>query len=485
MTAYLTDIVDGLGTARVAVVGDVMLDRFVYGDIERISPEAPVPVVKLDRTEEMLGGAGNVAANVASLGGSALLVGLIGADGAGACVRRLVSGLGGMDRLVESADRPTILKTRITARQQQVVRLDEERVGPPSAREREGLLEAATAALGEADVLLLSDYAKGVLAGDMPTRLIALARAAGRTVIVDPKGRDYARYEGADVVTPNLRELREATGMPCDGDEAVVAAGRTLIARHRLKAVVATRSEQGMTVITADDHVHLPTIAREVFDVSGAGDTVVATLACALARGVALPDAARLANAAAGIVVGKLGTSQVTRDELAAITRRQEMDESDRKIVLRHEAAAVAGRWRRQGLKVGFTNGCFDLLHPGHLSLLRQARGGCDRLVVGINTDESVQRLKGPTRPIQSELARAAVLASLGMVDLVVLFGEDTPMELIDAIRPDVLVKGADYRVDQVVGADLVQSYGGTVLLADLKDGFSTTRTVERIRLVS
>lgn len=281
MTAYLTDIVDGLGTARVAVVGDVMLDRFVYGDIERISPEAPVPVVKLDRTEEMLGGAGNVAANVASLGGSALLVGLIGADGAGACVRRLVSGLGGMDRLVESGDRPTILKTRITARQQQVVRLDEERVGPPSAREREGLLEAATAALGEADVLLLSDYAKGVLAGDMPTRLIALARAAGRTVIVDPKGRDYARYEGADVVTPNLRELREATGMPCDGDQAVVVAGRTLIARHRLKAVVATRSEQGMTVITADDHVHLPTIAREVFDVSGAGDTVVATLACA------------------------------------------------------------------------------------------------------------------------------------------------------------------------------------------------------------
>lgn len=484
MTVPFVDMIGGLDKARVAVVGDVMLDRFIYGDIDRISPEAPVPVVKLGRTEEMLGGAGNVAANVASLGGSAVLVGLVGVDASGAVVRGLVAALGPRaDRLIVSENRPTTVKTRVTARQQQILRLDSEMAGALADDERDQLVRAVEATLPDADILLLSDYAKGVLAGDMPLRLIAAAHAAGRIVIIDPKGDDYSRYQGADVVTPNLRELRDATGMPCVGDYEVVVAGRNLIERHQIRAVLATRSEQGMTIVTRDKHVHLPTTARQVFDVSGAGDTVVATLACALARGVELSDAARLANAAAGIVVGKLGTSQVTLEELAATARHQEVAQSDRKIVIRHEAKAIAERWRREGMKVGFTNGCFDLLHPGHLSLLRQARHSCDRLVVGINTDESVQRLKGPTRPVQSELARATVLASLETVDLVVLFGEETPRELIEAVRPDVLVKGADYSIDQVVGADFVQSYGGRVVLANLEVGFSTSNTIARMRL--
>ncbi len=482
MSTHLIDGVGSLSGARIGVIGDVMLDRFVYGDVERISPEAPVPVMKLAHTKEMLGGAGNVAANIASLGACVTLVGLIGNDEAGFCVCRLVQGLGAhADALVPRGGGPTTIKTRIVARHQQMLRLDDEVVAPPSAGERDRLLAAVSAALPRIDVLLLSDYAKGVLMDDMPSRLIELAQSGRKIVIIDPKGRDYGRYRGADIVTPNLRELREASGLPCDDDDSVIDAARSLITAHGIKAVVATRSEQGMTVVTADSHVHLPTIARQVFDVSGAGDTVVATLACALAAGTELETAARLANAAAGVVVGKLGTSLVTPEELASMARHQESDEADRKIVLRHEAAAVVEQWRRQGWKVGFTNGCFDLLHPGHLSLLRQARNACDRLVVGINTDDSVRRLKGESRPIQSELARAAVLASLELVDLVVLFGEDTPLALIEAIRPDVLVKGADYRVDQVVGADVVQSYGGSVLLANLKDGFSTTRTVTRI----
>lgn len=486
MTSHLIDIVGSLSGGRIGVVGDVMLDCFVYGTIERISPEAPIPVMKLDHSKDMLGGAGNVAANVAALGASVSLFGVVADDEAGFRVRRLVAEIGAdVQHLVRRDGGPTTTKTRMVVQRQQMLRLDNELVAPLSDGEARHLLGAVSEALPSLDVLLLSDYAKGVLMGDMPTRLISLARAAGKLVIVDPKGRDYSRYRGASLVTPNLRELCEAADMPCDDDDAVLAACRALLARNGVEAVVATRSERGMSLVTADSHIHLPTIAREVFDVSGAGDTAVATLACALSRGIELCDAARLANTAAGIVVGKLGTSQVTLEELAAMVRQQEVGQTDGKIVLRHEAAAIADRWQQRGLKVGFTNGCFDLLHPGHLSLLQQARAGCDRLVVGINTDESVRRLKGEARPIQSELARAAVLASLEMVDLVVLFGEDTPLALIKAIRPDVLVKGADYRVDQVVGADFVQAYGGKVMLADLKDGFSTTRTVGRMLAAS
>jgi len=483
MTAHLIELVAGLRGARLGVVGDVMLDRFVYGEIERISPEAPIPVLKHTHTREMLGGAGNVAANGAALGAQVTLAGLVGADEAGAAIRRLLAGFGeGAAALVTRTAGPTTIKTRLVARQQQMLRLDVEQVAAPDAVEWQALLDAVAGALPRLDVLLLSDYAKGVLLGDLPARIIALAAAAGVPVVVDPKGRDFARYRGARVVTPNLRELREATDLPCAGDAGVVAAARRLIADHGIGAVLATRSEAGMSVVTADTALHLPATARDLFDVSGAGDTVAAVLACALARGVSLEDAARLANVAAGIVVGKPGTAQVDPDELMATLRLQQGGATDPKIVSRHEAANAVERWRRQGSRVGFTNGCFDLLHPGHLSLLRQARQACDRLVVGLNSDESIRRLKGPDRPIQTESARAAVLACLELVDLVVLFTEDTPLELLTLLRPDLLVKGADYRLDQVVGADLVQGWGGRVLLADLADGFSTSNTVRRMR---
>ncbi|MDG5495179.1 bifunctional D-glycero-beta-D-manno-heptose-7-phosphate kinase/D-glycero-beta-D-manno-heptose 1-phosphate adenylyltransferase HldE [Niveispirillum sp. BGYR6] len=478
MNPSLADILSSLAGARVAIIGDVMLDRFIYGDIARISPEAPVPVLKYDHAREMLGGAGNVAANARSLGADVVLIGLVGEDAAGATVRRLA---GPAARLLARADGPTTVKTRMIARQQQMLRLDEEKVGPATAAEAAGLLAALDAALPDSDVILLSDYAKGVLAGDLPQQIIATAKGAGKRVIVDPKGRDFARYRGADLVTPNLNELRLASGADCEDDTGVVDAARNLLTRHALGALIVTRSEQGMSVVTADAAVHLPTMAREVFDVSGAGDTVVAMLACALARGASLPDAARLANAAAGIVVGKLGTAQVTPGEVALTLRQQDAGDIDAKIATQDEASAIAAQWRERGLRVGFTNGCFDLLHPGHLSLLRQARAACDRLIVGMNDDASVRRLKGESRPIQHQDARAAVLASLQLVDLVVPFTQDTPLELIQLVRPDVLVKGADYRIDQVVGADFVQGLGGRVLLANLKEGFSTTRTVARI----
>ncbi len=478
MNPSLVDILAALAGARVTIIGDVMLDRFIYGDIERISPEAPVPVLKYDHAREMLGAAGNVAANVQSLGAGVVLIGLVGDDAAGATVRRLA---GPTARLLTRADGPTTVKTRMIARQQQMLRLDEEKVGPPTTEEAAGLLAALDGALPDSDVVLLSDYAKGVLTGELPQRIIAAAKRAGKRVVVDPKGRNFGRYRGADLVTPNLAELRLASGAECEGDAGVVEAARDLLTRHEIGAIIVTRSEQGMSVVTADDVTHLPTMAREVFDVSGAGDTVAAMLACALARGASLPDAARLANAAAGIVVGKQGTAQVTPGELALALRQQDAGDIDAKIASGDEAAAIATQWRERGLRVGFTNGCFDLLHPGHLSLLRQARAACDRLIVGMNDDASVRRLKGESRPIQNQDARATVLASLQLVDLVVPFTEDTPLNLIQSVRPDVLVKGADYRIEQVVGADFVQGLGGRVLLANLKEGFSTTRTVARI----
>ena len=482
MRENIADSVTDLGRARVAIIGDVMLDRFIYGDVERISPEAPIPVLRIGRTDEMLGGAGNVTANIASLGAQVFMVGLIGEDEAGAAVRRLVDGLTHVRAaLITRESGPTTVKTRVIARRQQVIRLDSEHVAPLSPREEDAVMSALEAAVGEADVLLLSDYGKGILMGEIAAKAIRMARDCGKPVIVDPKGSDYARYCEASVITPNLSELHHATGFAVDSDEYIVSAARAVTQAHAIAAVIVTRGAQGMSIVTEDTTLHLPTVARAVFDVSGAGDTVAAAIACAIAVGMDLDEAARLANAAAGIVVAKLGTSQVTPAELATSLRHQEHWTNDAKIVLAEEAAAHVWSWQAQNLKVGFTNGCFDLVHPGHLSLLRQARAACDRLVVAINSDESVRCLKGPTRPVQTELARAAVLACLDLVDLVVIFQEPTPIALIEALRPDVLVKGADYTLDQVVGADLVQSYGGQVLLAELNQGFSTSEMIRRI----
>jgi D-beta-D-heptose 7-phosphate kinase / D-beta-D-heptose 1-phosphate adenosyltransferase len=480
--ARLAERVRDLSHARIAVVGDIMLDRFIYGDVERVSPEAPVPVLLIDQTREMLGGAGNVAANAACLGAGVVLIGLVGQDDAGTAVRKLIADITQvMPAVVSRGNGPTTVKARVVAGHQQIVRLDSELIGAPSRDEAQQILAELGSALRAVDAVLLSDYGKGVLIGDITKEAIRLARDAGRPIIADPKGHDYSIYCGADLITPNLRELHEATLLPVDSDEAVVHACRTLMHDHMIGAVIATRGPQGMSVVTEATTIHLPTDAREVFDVSGAGDTVAATLACAIAVSMPIEEAARLANAAAGVVVGKLGTSQVTPSELANSLRIIELGRSEAKIVSAAEVVEHARSWRAQGLRVGFTNGCFDLLHPGHLALLGQGKAACDRFVVAVNSDESVHRLKGSTRPIQNELSRAAVLASLEMVDRVIIFAEDTPIELIEALHPDTLIKGADYTLNEVVGADFVQRYGGEVLLVELEQGFSTTTTLARV----
>ena len=467
-------------TGVVVVAGDLMLDRFVYGEIERISPEAPVPVLRRGRSAQMLGGAGNVAANVASLGGEPRLVAVTGADAEADELGVLVRGAGLSDAgLVRDAARHTSVKTRLIAQRQQVLRLDAESLGPLAAALQDRLAAAFEAALDGARIVVLSDYGKGVLAGGLAERLIESARRAGAPVLVDPKGREFGRYAGAAFVTPNRRELAEASGLPADTDAEVEAAARALIARNGFQAIVATRSEKGLSVVRADRALHAPTHAREVFDVSGAGDTVVAALALALAGGVTLEEAADVANAAAGVAVSKLGTAQVTRDELAEALRLRAGAPVAEAVGGAEERLAD---WRRLGLRVGFTNGCFDMLHAGHVSYLAWARARCDRLVVGLNSDASVRRLKGAGRPINDGDSRRRVLEALRSVDMVIPFEEDTPEALIRSVAPDVLVKGADWAVEQVAGADFVLARGGRVELAPLIPGQSTTAMAARIR---
>jgi D-beta-D-heptose 7-phosphate kinase/D-beta-D-heptose 1-phosphate adenosyltransferase len=480
-TIDLGAYVKRLARASVLVVGDAMLDRYVYGEVERVSPEAPVPILTVMREVAMPGGAGNVVRNLTALDASAAFVSVVGDDQAGSDLTGLI---GGQERvepwLLVQGGRTTTLKTRYIAQGQHLIRADREQTIPLPEKLTERLIRIALDAVAATSITLLSDYRKGVLSDEVATQIIAGAKSLGRRVIVDPKGRDYSRYRGADVVTPNRRELAEATGLSVDSESAIVAAGQVLLARYDFGAVLVTRAEDGMSLITADEVRHYPGEAKEVFDVSGAGDTVVATLAAALAVDVPLFEATRLANIAGGIVVGKVGTA-VARpaDLLAAISPATG---ALRKVVAAATAAETAERWRTRGYKVGFTNGCFDLLHPGHVHLLEQCRSMCDRLIVGINSDASVSRLKGPTRPAQGEAARAAVLASLASVDLVCLFEEDTPLDLLKLIRPDLLIKGADYTRETVVGAAEVESWGGGVALAELLPGHSTTATLARLR---
>jgi D-beta-D-heptose 7-phosphate kinase/D-beta-D-heptose 1-phosphate adenosyltransferase len=479
--ADLIAAVRALKRASVLVVGDAMLDRYVYGVVRRISPEAPVPVLAVEREVAMPGGAGNVVRNLTAVGAAVAFVSVVGDDQAGSDLTGLIGGQPGVEPwLLVQGGRHTTTKTRFIANGQHMLRADQEVVQGIHPRLADRMVKIAADAVAATAILVLSDYGKGVLDGATAKRLIDAAQAAGRRVVVDPKGRDYGRYAGADIVTPNRAELAEATGMPVDTEEAILDAMRALQAAHGFGAVLVTRSEDGMTLLDGDRMHHFPAEAEEVHDVSGAGDTVVATLAAGLAGGLPLPVAARLANIAGGIVVGKVGTA-VAREEdlLEALTPERG---ALRKVMSRTAALEQVERWRRRGWRVGFTNGCFDLLHPGHVHLLEQARSWCDRLVVGLNTDASVKRLKGAARPIQHEAARAAVLASLATVDCVTLFDEDTPIELIRALRPEVLVKGSDYTVEQVVGGDIVLDYGGQVKLAQLLPGNSTTATVARIR---
>jgi D-beta-D-heptose 7-phosphate kinase/D-beta-D-heptose 1-phosphate adenosyltransferase len=483
----LLRLLDGYHAARILVVGDVMLDRFIYGSVERISPEAPIPIVNVERSLDVPGGAANVARNIAALGARATLLGVIGADGAAEDLKVQFTATPSIEAcLIVDASRPTSVKTRYVADGQQVMRADRESSDPIGEAVARQLLARYHALLAEVDVVVLSDYAKGVLSYEVTRATIEAARARGKRVLVDPKSKDFGKYRGASMLTPNRLELQAAVSLPCVTDEQVAQAARQLIDQGICDTVVATRGKDGMSIVEGRaEVVHLPTEARQVFDVSGAGDTVVAAISLGLAAGGSVVDAATLANVAAGIVVGKRGTATVTPGELVATLVPFSDSRDSRKIYALESVMQLVRSWRDQGLRIAFANGCFDLLHPGHISLLEQARRSADRLVVGLNSDLSVRRLKGADRPVQSEVARATVLAAVKAVDAVVIFGDDTPLELIEALEPDVLVKGADYTLDRVVGADLVLARGGKVLLARLVPGHSTTETVKRVTSIS
>ncbi|PHQ69406.1 MAG: bifunctional heptose 7-phosphate kinase/heptose 1-phosphate adenyltransferase [Sneathiella sp.] len=467
---------------EVLVIGDVMLDRFVYGTADRISPEAPIPVLNISHQTQMLGGAGNVVRNIASLGGRARLVSVVGDDAEGREIEDILNKQSSLEpHLVRSVGRPTTIKTRFVADGQQLLRSDHEATHALQPQTAKKLLGAYVAALKTADIVVLSDYAKGVLSDTVLNKAIALANAKGIPIIADPKSEEFGRYAGVTLLTPNRKEMIAASRLPCGSNAEVAAAAAQTLKETGLQALLVTRSEAGMSLITTTEAHHIAAEALEVFDVSGAGDSVIASLALAHASGASLVEAAYLANLAGSIAVSKSGTAAVTRDELLAALHSAEIHGLDHKITSLDAALERVSNWRSRGLTVGFTNGCFDLVHPGHISLMSQARAECDRLIVGLNTDDSIKRLKGPDRPVTGENSRAIVLASLSDVDLVVPFAEDTPLKLIEAIKPDVLTKGADYTIDTVVGADIVRAYGGRVHLAELKEGFSTTGTIQRL----
>lgn len=471
---------------RVMVIGDVMIDSYLLGKVDRISPEAPVPVIKRAEERHVAGGAANVAANAASLGAEVYIVGATGEDRERSELLALLAAHGSVrtEGLIAVAGRATTKKIRLIAQTQQIARIDHEDTVPLPTEVQARLAATALDLLDKVSCVLMSDYNKGVIQPGLARAIIDKARRIGVPVIVDPKQLDFSVYAGASVIKPNRKELNEATGHPTETDSEAFEAARVV---HRLCGadVLLTRSEKGMSYFpTQGTPVHLPTFAQSVYDVSGAGDTVLATFGLCLAAGLGVVDCMRTANFAAGIVVGHLGTAVITKGELALAVSMHETvpPVEDGRLLSLEEAKEVRARWAAQKLTVGFTNGCFDLLHPGHVSLLRQAADACDRLIVALNTDLSVSTLKGPTRPIQNERNRATVIGALKGVAATVLFSEETPLELIRALQPDVLIKGADYTLDKVVGADVVLQRGGRVILADLVDGQSTTNLVGRMK---
>jgi len=470
--------------AAIVVLGEAMLDIFVTGEVERISPEAPVPVVRHRRDKLTPGGAGNVACDIAGLGGAPTLITLLGDDAEGRSLIALLRTAGVKVEPIVTSARMTISKTRVMGGSHHLLRIDREDSGPIPAAVEDAVLAKLEEVLPKARALAISDYAKGMLTDRVLACAIAMARAAGIPVIVDPKRRDFSLYAGAHILKPNRAELAAASGVPCHSDEDVASAAEVVI-RQTGAALLVTRSEKGMSYFAdGEQPIHMPTHAKLVFDVSGAGDAVLATLAYGLVGALPIEQTMRLANIAAGIVVSKPGTATVTLDELRAEAALHETSDAFRKggLATVEEARAIREHWRRQGLSVGFTNGCFDLLHPGHVAILRGAARLCDRLIVGLNADDSVARLKGPTRPVQGAIARAAVLGAIACVDLVVLFEDDTPYDLIGALMPDVLIKGADYAEDQIVGADVVRAAGGRVERIGLIDGQSTSELIRRAK---
>ncbi len=484
-TLDLISTIDSLGSPKIAVVGDLILDHYVFGGVSRISPEAPIPVLHVSREEDRLGGAANVAANILSLGGRATLVGAIGRDDPGARFRRLCKEATGLrlDAAV-TAGRPTVLKTRMVSQNQQMLRVDRESVGALERAELDEVKQRATDALGGARAVVISDYGKGVITNASAQAIIKAARKSGVPVVVDPKGRDYSRYRGATAVTPNRSEAEAATGIDCSTMEGVEAAGRRLVADLALKAAVITLSAQGVAVIPARGAMaHFPAQARSVYDVTGAGDTFIATFALCLAGETDFQTAARVANYAAALKVARFGAVAVTREELRrSVISVDEGFHHAGKVVTHDELVDTLAAHRKRGEKIVFTNGCFDLLHQGHVTYLNFCRGQGDVVVVGLNADASVRRLKGPTRPVNEAESRARVLAALSDVDYVTVFTEDTPEKLIRKVAPDVLVKGEDWSGKKVAGADAVEKRGGKVVFAPFVQGKSTTSLIERIK---
>ena len=471
----------------VLCVGDLMLDEFVYGEVSRISPEAPAPVIAVQRSETNIGGAGNVARNIASLGGRCIFSGLIGEDEVGVKLAVTLAQEPGIESvLVHDPARPTTRKMRFVSEHfsTHMLRADWELAAPAAGEIEQKLIDAILPQLKRADIVLLSDYAKGVLTARVIRNVIDAARTAGKRVIVDPKSANFAIYRGATLLTPNRKEFAEATRSRADSEAGIAEAARDAMILADCEAMLVTQSEHGMTLVPRKgDPVHVPAHPVKVRDLSGAGDTVAAALALALAVGADWEGALRIANAAAAVAVSKKGTAIVTASELRRKILPHAYLAAEEKIVIASgDLAAHLADWRKQGLRIGFTNGCFDILHPGHVKVLTAARGACDRLIVGLNSDASARRLKGEGRPVQDERSRAEVLAALEAVDLVVLFEEDTPIHLITEIKPSVLVKGGDWTRETVVGHEVVEANGGTVMLVDILQGHSTTTLVNRAR---
>jgi len=468
------------GAKRVLVVGDVMLDKYVWGDVGRISPEAPVPVVRGLRQDEKPGGAANVAMNMACLGAQAVVVGVTGNDESERLLAACLRTNGVHPWFVQSKESPTVTKTRILGGRQQMLRLDVENLGAIEPEVYVRLIEQALSLLPGCHALVLSDYAKGAITPEVCRALIPAAHKFGIPVLVDPKGLDYSHYKGATTICPNLSELARVLRADPGDLEAILAAGEAMVTDLELEFLTATLSEKGIALVRPGNRLVAPAQARQVFDVSGAGDTVIAVIALCLASGLPPESAVQLANVAAGIVVGKVGTVPVQKHELLSALSPQIALHAQDRVFTRDALIRRVELWKESNERVVFTNGCFDLLHIGHITVLEQARRFGDRLIVAINSDASVSRLKGPNRPIVAETARARVLAALAAVDAVVVFDEPTPLELILAMRPDVLVKGGDYDPETVVGAKEVLGWGGEVRIVPLVEGFSTTRLIEK-----
>lgn len=467
----------------VLVIGDLMLDRYLVGDVQRISPEAPVPVVLLKQQNDRAGGAANVAANLAELGVETHIAGCVGQDTEASILLGLINRLGiSTDAVIHSETRPTTAKTRVMSSHQQIVRIDQESAEAFNQAESTELRVRIDEALkNKPAIVILSDYAKGVLSDTMCKAIIKECNFAGIPVIADPKGLDYSKYQGATALTPNKKETAEACGVSINDNSALLASAKELKKKLGLQFLAVTRGEEGISLLEASEEHHIAATAKQVFDVSGAGDTVIATLAAGLIHGLTAQQALELANTAAGIVVGKVGTVPINHDELLnELSSKDATEQADKITDLANLTNKVAA-WKAAKQKIVFTNGCFDLLHAGHVTYLEAAKKTGDKLILGLNTDRSVSALKGPTRPVIHENDRARVLAALEAVDAVILFDEDTPLNLIHAIKPDVIVKGDDYTEDQVVGGKEVKSWGGEVKLIPLVQGRSTSKIIEKM----